>query len=249
MTNLKEARLKRKPHAVMNLQSRQLKAMKIQRILQLHGTDKKLKILEVGTGSGGIAHYFGTDRDLTCDVVSVDIIDNRKIKEGYQFVKVGGVYLPFKDNSFDVVITNHVIEHVGTENAQHEHLSELRRVLAPNGIGYLAVPNRWMIVEPHYKLPFLSWLPVRHRSSFLKMFREQSFYDCEPLEMWKIEQFLDQAGFKYVNVSIEAAEILYKIENTRYLGLKVYQSFPYSIKRWLRPLMPTLIYRIKKQLN
>jgi SAM-dependent methyltransferase len=236
---------KRKPHAVMDLKSRRLKANKIERILRLHESKAKIKILEVGTGSGGIAHYFGTHPEIRCEVISVDVVDNRPVKDGYRFVKVGGVSLPFKNSIFDVIITNHVIEHVGVDSAQHEHLMELHRVLSQDGIGYLAVPNRWMLKEPHYRLPFLSWLPRRFRSSFLYLFRGEEFYDCEPLEMRRLEQLLDRAGWKYSNVCIEASDIMWEIEVSRF-GLRFYRSLPKVIKRMLLPLMPTLIYRIRK---
>lgn len=83
------------------------------------------------------------------NVQAVDIVDNRVFKEGYQFQLVNNTMLPFEDESFDVVITNHVIEHVGESDAQLHHLCEIKRVLKKDGFAYLAVPNRWMLVEPH----------------------------------------------------------------------------------------------------
>jgi hypothetical protein len=53
---------------------------------------------------------------------------------------------------------------VGDLVDQRHHLSEVRRVMNPTGIGYIAVPNRWMLVEPHYRLAFLSWLPLAWRT-------------------------------------------------------------------------------------
>lgn len=45
--------------------------------------------------------------------------------------------LPFEDNSFDVVVANHVLEHIpGDAKA----LSEIRRVLRPTGFAVLEVP-------------------------------------------------------------------------------------------------------------
>ena len=63
------------------------------------------------------------------------------------------------DGSFDVVVSNHVVEHVGDREAQRTHLAELRRVLAADGLGYLATPTRWALVEPHFTVPLLSWPP------------------------------------------------------------------------------------------
>lgn len=136
----------RLPHAVLDLPSRRLKGLKIERLLELPDRPQPIRMLEVGTGSGGIAHYFGTHEQLRCDVDAVDVHDNRLVSEGYRYHQVDGTQLPFADQSFDVVLTNHVIKHVGDEQAQRAHLSELRRVLRPDGVGYLAVPNRWMLV-------------------------------------------------------------------------------------------------------
>src|SRR3546814_5510744 len=112
--------------------------------------------------------------------------------------------LPFADDSFDVVLSNHGIEHVGEQPVQLAHLAELRRVLTPGGIGYLAVPNRWMLGEPHYRLAFLSWWPHAWRSPYLRLMRKGKFYDCEPLQLGQLETMLDEAGFRYRNICIEA---------------------------------------------
>lgn len=45
--------------------------------------------------------------------------------------------LTFADNSFDIVLSNHVMEHIEDEN---RFLSELLRVLKPNGVIYLTFP-------------------------------------------------------------------------------------------------------------
>ncbi len=158
----------RQPHAVLDLPSRRFKGLKIERLLDLANRPQPIRMLEVGTGSGGIAHYFGTHPQLHCEVDAVDVHDNRLVSEGYRYHQVQDTQLPFADESFDVVLTNHVIEHVGDEQAQRAHLAELRRVLRPDGVGYLAVPNRWMLVEPHYRLAFLSWLPHAWRTPYLR---------------------------------------------------------------------------------
>lgn len=59
-------------------------------------------------------------------------------------------------------------------------LSELARVLRPSGIGYLAVPSRWMLVEPHYRLPFLSWMPQRAADAYVRLTGRGEYYDCRP---------------------------------------------------------------------
>lgn len=234
----------RRPHAVLDLQSRRNKALKIEMLLDLGGRSGRLRLLEVGTGSGGIAHYFGTHPSLRCEVDAVDVCDNRLLSDGYRFRLVEGTDLPFADGQFDVVLTNHVIEHVGDENAQRRHLAEVRRVMRAGAVGYLAVPNRWMLVEPHYRLAFLSWLPRTWRSPYLRAMRKGNFYDCEPLQMKQLERLLDDAGFVHANLCIEALRATLEIERPLSPATKLLRRIPDAAIAPFRRIIPTLIYRL-----
>lgn len=234
----------RQPHAVLDLASRRSKGLKIERLLGLGQRRQPIRLLEVGAGSGGIAHYFGTHPQLQCDVDAVDVHDNRLVSDGYRFKLVQGTDLPYADAAFDVVLSNHVIEHVGDMRAQCAHLLELQRVLHPDGVGYLAVPNRWMLVEPHYKLAFLSWLPHAWRTPYLRVMRKGVFYDCEPLQMRQLERLLASAGFRYQNLCVEALHATFEIERPQAWSTQIVRRIPDAVLSPLRRVIPTLIYRI-----
>jgi hypothetical protein len=73
-----------------------------------------------------------------------------------QWVAGDGCSLPFRDQSFDIVFSNSVIEHVGDAASQHRFADEAARV----GRAYwVQTPNRWFPVEQHLLTPFLHWLP------------------------------------------------------------------------------------------
>jgi SAM-dependent methyltransferase len=235
----------RQPHAVLDLPSRRWKGEKIARLLDLAHRPQPMRMLEIGTGSGGIAHYFASHPALRCEVTAVDVVDNRLVHDGYAYRQVEGTDLPFPDESFDVVITNHVIEHVGGADAQHRHLVEVGRVMKPDGIGYLAVPNRWMLTEPHYQLKFLSWWPHAWRSPYLRLMGKGTFYDCEPLQMRQLERMLTAAGFCYRNLCIEAWRETLEIERPQSISARVLRATPDGLLKPLRRIIPTLIYRME----
>lgn len=237
----------RQPHAVLDLPSRRLKGLKIERLLDLASRPQPIRMLEVGTGSGGIAHYFGTHPQLRCDVDAVDVHDNRLVTDGYRYHRVCDTRLPFADDSFDVVLTNHVIEHVGGAAAQHRHLAEIHRVMKSGGVGYLAVPNRWMLTEPHFQVRFLSWWPHAWRTPYLRMMGKGDIYDCEPLQLRQLEQMLDTAGFRYRNICIEAWRATLDIERPDSMGAQVLRTTPDAVLAPLRRIIPTLIYRFDRQ--
>jgi ubiquinone/menaquinone biosynthesis C-methylase UbiE len=239
----------RQPHAVLDLPSRRFKGLKIERLLDLANRPQPMRMLEVGTGSGGIAHYFGTHPQLRCEVDAVDVHDNRLVIEGYRYHQVQDTQLPFADESFDVVLSNHVIEHVGDGKAQRAHLAELRRVLRSDGVGYLAVPNRWMLVEPHYKLAFLSWLPHAWRTPYLRAMGKGRAYDCEPLQMKQLERLFAEAKLDCCNLCIAALHATFDIERIQSPAVRLLRHIPDRALVQLRRIIPTLIYRFSRPMS
>ena len=236
----------RSGHASLNLSARNLKAAKIERLLDLESFPGPIQLLEVGSGSGGIAHYFGTHSALKCKVEAVDIEDCRQILKGYRFTKVDSSILPFNEATFDVVLSNHVIEHVGDSDEQSLHLQELRRVLKPEGIGYLAVPNRWQWVEPHYKLAGLSWLPEKFRSRYLRWRGRGHYYDCRPLSAAQLERLLANAGFCFDQQHARALRLTYQLERPNALIWRLLlRRLPDQFYTLLRKAFPTLIYVLR----
>lgn len=237
----------RKSHAILDLASRHLKAKKIQLLThEIQCLHAPIKLLEIGTGSGGIAHYFATQTSGQYQVSAVDVKDSRIIFEGYNFYLVNDINLPFADHSFDLVISNHVIEHVGKKDNQSLHLQEIYRVLKPSGMAYLAVPNRWMLIEPHYKLIFLSWLPKSYRNSYLRWRRGVDFYDCEPLELKELEAMLSKQKFKYSNKSVDALFLTIDLEMKGKTTAFLLRLIPAWIYFLFRSVIPTLIFTFRK---
>ena len=75
----------------------------------------------------------------------------------------------FNDNSFDIVFSNSVIEHVGAVDKQIEFAREVRRL----GNSYwVQTPSKWFPVEAHCGMLFWWFYPQRLRHYFIERWRK-----------------------------------------------------------------------------
>jgi len=131
-------------------------------------------ILDLGCGPAPISEGF---RHLSPFLVGLDRDKHylRKAKESasLEFVLGDATSLPFKDQSFEFVLCNDVLEHV---RDQAELTQELLRVLARGGATYVQCANKYQIIEPHFLLPFLSWVPRPVADIYVKVARRGERY-------------------------------------------------------------------------
>lgn len=236
--------LTRRSHAHLDLAHRRRKADKIASLLALHRPLSGLSILEVGAGSGAISALFAERVGERGEVTAVDLVDERVIEDGYRFVPVDGVELPFDDDRFDMVISNHVIEHVGDRRQQLEHLRQIARVMRPDGIAYLAVPNRWALIEPHFKLPLLSWLPRGLRDGYVRLAGKGSHYDCDPPGPIEVRRLFKGAGLAYA-VESGAAIRLMAEQSGAGLPIKAVAGAPLGLLTGLNPLYSSMLFTLR----
>ena len=85
------------------------------------------------------------------------------------YVQGDACALPFPDQSFDVVFSNAVIEHVGDAERQRLFVAEALRV---GRRVFLTTPNRWFPIEVHTRLPLVHWLPEARCRSRLRPRRQ-----------------------------------------------------------------------------
>ncbi len=113
--------------------------------------------------------------------------------------------------SFDVIFSIHVIEHVVSPAA---YLSEVVRLLKPGGVVLLTCPNRLWPYEPHAQLPFLPYLPMsaskalcsrRGRSEKLPEPIRRQYHTGTLLNhyfsFWGLRRLCRQAGLEFVEAN------------------------------------------------
>lgn len=136
------------------------------RLIERYASLEGSRILDIGCGIGAYVRAF---RERSNDVVGVDI-DEERVREGGRtlpnLMLAVGEHLPFRDNTFDVILLNEVIEHV---NDDGRTLSEACRVTRPGGHVFIYAPNRFFPFETHgiyvgrrYRfgnIPLVNYLP------------------------------------------------------------------------------------------
>lgn len=102
------------------------------------------KILELGCGNATMTKMIaqnGFDRQIiACEVDEIQHEKNLKLNiENIEFILAGAEDIPLKDNSIDFVFMFKSFHHV-PKNMMQKALSEIKRVLKPNGIAYICEP-------------------------------------------------------------------------------------------------------------
>lgn len=136
-----------------------------ERLAGLHaaiGTPAGHHILDLGAGMGGFAVAAAragarvTALEYNGDYCAITRLRSRRYGLDLPIVRGAGEALPFPNETFDLVCSWDVLEHVQDPVAV---LREAHRVLRPGGAFLLTVVNRWAFRDPHYHLPWINWLP------------------------------------------------------------------------------------------
>ncbi len=228
-----------KPKRSLDRESRRGKAAKIAALVGQRRTLAGARVLEIGTGAGIIASLLAEQVGAAGRVTSVDVDDLRTVTDGYGFCLVEGVELPFGHDGFDVVVSNHTIEHVGGPDTQLVHLQEIARVLRPTGVGYLASPSRWALLEPHFKVPMLSWLPTSARDRALQLSRRGRVYDISPRSRPELLDLIDRAGLRADDVTVDALRVTAGVERSSLA--RAANAVPESLLTLGRGALPTMV--------
>lgn len=138
-----------------------------------------LRLLNVGASSGAMdavfASEFGSVLGIDIDHNAIAHAQRNYAGERLQFLVADALNVPCAAASFDVIVCSQIYEHVPDQPALFR---EMYRLLSPGGVCYFAATNRLVVIEPHYRLPFLSWLPRSLANAYLRVLgRADSYYE------------------------------------------------------------------------
>ena len=119
------------------------------------------RILELGAGGGFLGAELsarGFQRLVLTDLTATALAAMRQRVPGALYAAADAARLPFRDETFDAVISSDLIEHLPRPDVER-HLADVQRVLAPGGQYFLKTPNR-LTAQVFY------WLRGLHDSYF-----------------------------------------------------------------------------------
>ena len=235
---------------MLDVAGRQQKAEKVLRVLaHFRGTPDLTgsTVLDLGCSLGFFveaalhagATSIGVDIDVPGLAAARAARDDRA-----SFLCADGEALPFPDGSVDVVVFNHIYEHVVDADLV---MAEIRRVLKPEGVLYLGMANKLVVVEPHYKLPFLSWLPATAADAYIRRFGPMDAYH---------ERFRTYPGLLKMARGLTVHDYTFSIladsgafaadDVVPSLAPRIFSALPEPVLRALRPIAPTYIWVASK---
>lgn len=183
-----------------------------------HNRWQELNVLDLGAGRGGLSVKL---RAAGARVTSLDlrrrncrITKLRGSRYGLDILAVNaiGEALPFHPACFDLVICRDVTEHC---KDPLRVLSEIRRVLIPDGLAYVTFINRLAWNDPHYHLKGVNFLPRIFGEAVVDLLQRskedsrdmQRLSDMHYYTLRGAHRVANQAGLHYRDLTRERMEI------------------------------------------
>jgi Methyltransferase domain len=130
------------------------------------------RVLDIGASGDVFLRYTFEDVYPYPERILAGGYDFREVSSARQYYPKSiyavfdGCHLPFPDQSFELVFSNAVIEHILGEDRQRQFASEVMRV---GRSWFVTTPNYWYPFESHYHLPFIQFLPLEAQRSYNRL--------------------------------------------------------------------------------
>ena len=208
----------------------------VKSIIEKYLTCENLTILDLGSGEGGTSVVFAEqNRVFSYDLNLIRIERQKKYSALYYKINGDALKLSLRDNSFDVIILQDVIEHLYDPKSL---INEVIRILKPGGMVYMSTPNKYSIfnflADPHWGLPVVSILKrEKIRNYFLKYFRKSEFNRKDIPELLSLNDTYKYLG-KNFEINLETRHSIERLLNGD-KGL-VWSNFHLTIIKLIRKI-------------
>jgi ubiquinone/menaquinone biosynthesis C-methylase UbiE len=181
---------------------------------------EKGKVLDIGAGSGVISETIAKDfSSVIAFDYSPELIEfmrKRFFQDGLDNIKIvraDAVKLPFREDCFDLVIVNGVLEWIpdftpqtNPYRAQIDFLKNVHFILKKRGMVGLAIENRFYFrhfqgLSPHGEGAFVAILP-RFMATLITRLKEKKQYRNYIYSYWGYKRLLRKAGFRKINIYV-----------------------------------------------
>ena len=231
-------------------ESRVLKAAKIHAVLTHflgEGWAPGARYLDVGSSLGWTVQA-AAESGCVAMGIDIDVPGLVRAKADRDprcfFACADGEQLPFGDEEVDVVVFNHIYEHVVNPD---QVMSEIRRVLKPNGVAYLGLGNKLGIMEPHHRLPFLSWLPEGLADRYVRSFNKADRYHERFRTISGLQHMVGGMYIHDYSYSVLAhPEVFSASDMIGSVGAAAVKLAPAPVRRLAGQLIPTVIWVASK---
>lgn len=225
------------------LASRKARAGKIVRILQREIPNPAIALVaDIGCSEGHITESLA---EAFPRVVGLDIDYPSCWTRRFAFVQANACFLPLASERMDGIVVNHILEHAASPSGV---LGEVWRVLKPGGVCYLAVPNRYWPLEPHYRLWFLSWLPRWLAHRYVRLAGRGNRYPEQLPTYWSIRHLTSRFSVEDLTPALlKAPERFFPDDPALVAQARRIQWLPLWLVKVLVPAAPSWVLVLRKE--
>ena len=206
------------------------------------------RVLDVGCSAGLVTREIAREASFTIGLeIAADAVvyaaTHHARSGALAFVRASAERLPFPAEAFDLVICNHVYEHV---TDVHALLREIDRVLRPSGTCWFAAGHTLQLMEPHYRLPLLSMMPRSWAGRLLRLFHRGDDYEIRFVPPWRIRSMLRVIGEPRLASTVALSDVVRYELATGWLRSGVVRHFVRRLAVPLAWLAPTHLWIVTK---